>query len=191
MYADLEERLRAVVANGIFKSRSAWLKSAGVSSGYFSSLKRGIREGKRSGVGLDVLERLSRAAHVELEWLAYGRGPMHVSDRTEVRTGVRPPTSADSAPRSYGAMLQAIARVEASDLRIALSDFLAVRLHDEAAKSTVDEFLTRQWGSRVRSAKAWAMQLEVAYESRKKLYAVGDLRGPADDLPGGKARSSR
>jgi hypothetical protein len=160
--SDLEKRLNQVIAKGTFKSRSAWMKAAGVSSGYFSSLKRGIREGKRSGVGLDVLERLSRAAAVDLEWLAYGKGSMHAEGA--LRPVVEP------LPGPYSAVLQAIARIEADELRIALSDFYAPRLHDAEAKSTVEEFLTRRWGPRARTSKAWAAQIERAYERRKRLY---------------------
>ncbi len=70
----LSERLTAALAHSRRTKREIEVE-AELTKGYLSTLTAGKR-GARSGVGPDILRRLSEALHVSFEWLATGDGAM-------------------------------------------------------------------------------------------------------------------
>ncbi len=70
----LADRLRWVIETGKVESARAWCLAAGVAGSYLGTFFARLRAGQPSDMGISVLERLAKAAHISFVWLAVGAG---------------------------------------------------------------------------------------------------------------------
>lgn len=80
---DFLDRVRRVVDMKLVENEERWLKSAGLSRGYFSSRRSELAKGKAPNPGTKALEALCQALaprKLRSEWLLHGTGAMFVED---------------------------------------------------------------------------------------------------------------
>ena len=71
----LAARLRQVIADGVVADAEAWCEAAGLSRGFLSSFFVRARENPEASLRGPSVQKLARAAGVEIPWLLDGEGP--------------------------------------------------------------------------------------------------------------------